>query len=157
MTHTSAQQTTTEYPDRTVRNACGLTLSVYRDPASDVDATNGGITSRATRLTLVGYYDDSEPHPEPHVIPLPEHSQVFAPTEEAPAVVLRLRRIGGPVLDLVPARWDPLPRKYVAVEGWFMSGGNYAATTDSRLSELARDLTGRPFYGALAVHDRKEW
>ena len=37
-----------------------------------------------------------------------------------------------------------------------MFGGNYAASSDSRLSEAVDNLTGNRFYGAIAIHDRVE-
>lgn len=38
---------------------------------------------------------------------------------------------------------------------WFMMGGNYAGTSDSRFNEAVQQLTGaRP--GVVAVHDRHE-
>ena len=39
-----------------------------------------------------------------------------------------------------------------------MFGGNYAASSDSRLSEAMDDLLGgrNRFYGAIAIHDRVE-
>jgi len=36
-------------------------------------------------------------------------------------------------------------------EGQYMFGGSYAGTSDSRFSEM------HGVYGALAIHDRKEW
>jgi len=38
-----------------------------------------------------------------------------------------------------------------------MFGGNYAATSDSRFGEAIEKLTGQDFYGAVPIHDRKEW
>jgi hypothetical protein len=37
-----------------------------------------------------------------------------------------------------------------------MFGGNYAAASDSRFSELCEKLLGTSFYGAVAIHDRVE-
>jgi hypothetical protein len=40
---------------------------------------------------------------------------------------------------------------------WTMMGGNYAATSDSRFSQLCDRLIGGHFYGAVAVFDRVEF
>lgn len=37
-----------------------------------------------------------------------------------------------------------------------MMGGSYAGTSDSRFSRMAEKLTGCPWHGAVAVHDRYE-
>ncbi len=37
-----------------------------------------------------------------------------------------------------------------------MNGGNFAASSDSRFSDACQRLLGRPFYGAVAIHDRVE-
>ena len=37
-----------------------------------------------------------------------------------------------------------------------MAGGNFAATTDSRLAGYFRLLGLEPFYGAVPIHDRLE-
>lgn len=37
-----------------------------------------------------------------------------------------------------------------------MMGGSYAATSDSRFSRMCEELTGHPWNGAIAVHDRYE-
>ena len=37
-----------------------------------------------------------------------------------------------------------------------MMGGSYAGTSDSRFSRMVERLTGQPWHGAVAVHDRFE-
>lgn len=37
-----------------------------------------------------------------------------------------------------------------------MMGGSYAGTSDSRFSRMCQSLTGHPWHGAVAVHDRFE-
>lgn len=37
-----------------------------------------------------------------------------------------------------------------------MMGGSYAGTSDSRFSKMCAELTGHPWHGAVAVHDRYE-
>lgn len=103
----------------------GLLVSVYRD-ASGTDCTNGGASSRFTRFVLCG-----EGIPE-----------VFAPSEDAPALVLVRRKLrGGDYLHAEPVglRDAGLP---------VMFGGNFIASSDSRF----RAACGI----AVAIHDRTE-
>ena len=37
-----------------------------------------------------------------------------------------------------------------------MMGGSYAGTSDSRFTRMCEHLTGHPWHGAVAVHDRFE-
>lgn len=37
-----------------------------------------------------------------------------------------------------------------------MMGGSYAGTSDSRFTRMCEELTGHPWHGAVAVHDRYE-
>lgn len=123
----------------------GIVLGVAR--AADIgDCTNGGISSDHNRLTLVGWIDVDDT-----VHPMPTDARLRTPDSTAPAVLMRVRQIGGRILSIVPADDDGQP-----VEGWFMAGGNYACWSDSRVSDLARKLVGGSFYGAVAIHDRKE-
>lgn len=126
----------------------GLTLSVYR--WAGPDCTAGGVSSRFDKVTLVGFYRDQDKI----VTPLPEHSQVHAATETTPAVALHLRTNLG--MSLVPVEFDPAVGSYVVSSRWYMAGGNYAATCDSRFYDAIEAQTGQRFYGAIAVHDRYE-
>lgn len=126
----------------------GLRLSVYRENRLG-DCTNGGVSARCDELTLVGTTDH-----DGNLKPLPEGSQVFEATEEAPAVALCV------ILGVRSVHLRPVEQP----EGMAgpMMGGNYAATSDSRFSRAVEaamvDATGDAsrfrFYGAVAVHDR---
>lgn len=111
----------------------GLIISVYRSPLGD--STNGGVSSRTSRLVLV-----NAPGP-------------FEPSADYPPVLIEEHHRG--CLRIVPAirmddgAWRKMP-------GQFMMGGNYGATSDSRFSEKCADLLGHYFYGAVAIHDRQE-
>lgn len=116
----------------------GITVDVLRshhDPDSwlgDVDCTNGGITNHKNgvhKLTIINAEGPAQP------------------TADAPAAVIALTPFGN--AKIVPAD-DP---KGTGV----MFGGNYAAASDSRFSEAIEKLTGQDFYGAVPIHDRKEW
>ena len=90
--------------------------------------------------------------------------RVFAPRDNAPAVALEINNIPfrksaddkpDKRVHLTPVHWDTLARLYVRAHPWTMAGGNYATTSDSRLSELLEDVLGHT-YGPLSVHDRVE-
>jgi hypothetical protein len=103
----------------------GLIIEVYRD-AHGYDTTNNGISSKYDSLTLIG----------------PGISGPFAPTPERPAVRMVVKNFAGDEYrSLVPCDDDGnlLP-------GWYMFGGNYAKTSDSRF----------PFKYPLPIHDRLE-
>ena len=136
------------------RETYGIILDVYRH--GDTDCTAGGITSKANRVTLVGTVAAEPPAIGRLVTPMPRDSQVFGPREDAPPVALRRTngRDGG--VCLVPAIYDETFGQYRVVDSWVMMGGNYAATSDSRVSTLVDSVAGHRVYGALAVHDRIE-
>jgi hypothetical protein len=118
----------------------GLLLSVYKN--ANCDCTNGGVTATATQLTLVGIKRGGE------IEPLSPRAQVFAPTKDAPAVILcesALPGMYGPHLE---------PLEHADGVGPMM-GGNYAASSDSRWSELG-ELFGHGRISAVPVHDRVE-
>lgn len=120
----------------TESEAKGLTVGVAR-PADIGDCTADGASSRYDRFTIIEVVRDGE------VTPMLKGAAVFAPTEKAPAARLVRRSIMGKVvwhLEPIVAGGQP----------WLMAGGNYAAWSDSRIS----DITG--LYGALSIHDRKE-
>lgn len=121
----------------------GLPVDVYRNAAHAVgDCTNGGITSRAVSLVVVGILDQTRAG-APVITAVDELSQITEPSGAAPAVILVKRRFNGEVIyHLRPA--DDLGRTP-------MMGGNYAATSDSRFSRMIGGM-----YGAVAVHDRFE-
>jgi hypothetical protein len=114
--------------------ARGLIVSVLRD--GQVDCSRGGLTAEHQELTVVNV------------------DGPFGPADDRPAVML----IQGPGEKsnpvLVPAvkneagDWQPAP-------GWWMFGGNYAVTGDSRFSEALGRL-GATRGMAPKVHDRIE-
>jgi len=104
----------------------GLIAYVYRD-ASGCDCTNNGITSRFDKVLIVNCEGP------------------FKPSDDIPQVEL-VKGYSAGTVRAVP----------VELKGGGMMGGNYIATCDSRFSELCESLTGAPFYGAVAVHDRVE-
>lgn len=105
----------------------GLTVWVYRtfDRSGKVsDCTNGGISATHNTLTIIPCDGPTEPTPD------------------APAVTVVTRFIfGREYKHLVPCdeNGKPLP-------GWWMFGGNYAKTSDSRF----------PNDYPLPIHDRQE-
>lgn len=121
----------------------GLLLSVYRSPRIG-DCTNGGISSGADQVVVVGLIRGGQ------FEPLPRRSQVFEPGDDAPAVVLvesRLPKQYGPHLE-------PAGERAPGMVGP-MSGGHYAGSSDSRWSELG-DLFGHSRLGLVSIHDRFE-
>ena len=120
----------------------GMWLEVYRS-ATGADCTNGGISSRVTRVTVTGVLfmgratrGWSE---------LPAEMQVFEPKPEAPEVVLVVRtHAHGRWLHLEPAEGAP------AGTVGLMMGGNFAGSSDSRWAELTGGVD------LVAIHDRSE-
>lgn len=108
----------------------GLIVNVFR-AANERDCTNNGVSSRFATLTLINAEGP------------------FDPTPERPAAMLRV----GPYnsIHIVPCTDDGQ-----VLPGWFMMGGNYAATSDSRFGEAVRDMIGTKHVGAVAIHDRQE-
>jgi len=110
----------------------GLNIYVHRDASSRHDCTNGGVSSLFTRLCVVNIEGPDEPR------------------EDCPPVVLESHHKG--CLRIVPAG---------QTGKWWMMGGNFGATSDSRFNEACARLLGRwgsthGFYGAVAIHDRHE-
>ena len=103
----------------------GLIVSIYRD-ADGSDCTLDVVSSKVKRLTIIG-----------EGIP-----QIFEPSEEAPAARIVRRLIAGEwYLHIEPADNDGN-----ALPGWWMFGGNYASTSDSRF----------PNNYPIGIHDRQE-
>jgi hypothetical protein len=111
----------------------GLLVSVYR--TRGMDCTRNGISHRADTLCLVNV------------------SGPFEPDAQAPAAWLMPGNAPGTV-KIVPASHDG--KAYCMPAGWWMMGGNYAATSDSRFTEAVERILGHVFYGAVAIHDREE-
>lgn len=112
----------------------GLIVNVYRSSGSD--CTNGGISSKHQTLCVVNAEGP------------------FEPTENCPAVMLDNHYPG--IVRIVPAVQGALGHWFVNKTKWFMAGGNYAATSDSRFSYAIEALTDARFYGAVSIHDRVE-
>lgn len=96
------------------------------------DTTNNGITNVETGV---------------HELTIINADGPFEPNEKAPAAVIALTPYKN--AKIVPA--DDAEGNGV------MFGGNYAACSDSRFNEAIKKLTGQNFYGAVPIHDRKEW
>jgi hypothetical protein len=111
----------------------GLTVSVYRSDMSD--CTNNGISSKAVGLCLVNV------------------SGPFGPSDAYPAAILTTNGVGNPVIKPAVKNDDD---EWIVAPGWWMNGGNLAATSDSRFGEAVSKMSPG-FYGALYIHDRKEF
>lgn len=112
----------------------GLMVSILR-PADIGDCSNGGISSRARSVILVGEGID----------------EVFDADERTPAVRIIKRslfgRTGRPEIVLHAEPVDG--------EGPWMAGGAFIASSDSRFGEALRVL-GHSGYCAISLHDRTE-
>ena len=106
----------------------GLYVSVYRNAHHNQDFSRNGISNRFTQLCVVNV------------------DGPFEPNEHRPAVMLKVGAFGN--VTLVPVDEH--------VDRWVMFGGNYAACSDSRLSNKIEEMTGKSFYGAIPIHDRVE-
>ena len=91
------------------------------------DCTNSGLSSNVSGLCLVNV------------------SGPFDPSANYPSAILETHVKG--CLRIVPENDG---------KKWFMNGGNFAATSDSRFGEACEKLLGHRFYGAVAIHDRVE-
>ena len=109
-----------------------LPVYVYKNNVLG-DCTNNGISSRFN--TLLVY--------------CPEGHRTFDSDKEIPLNFCVLRERAG-YIHIVPAMITETG-KVAARPGWWMNGGNIAATSDSRLSEM----TGHNY--PLNIHDRREW
>lgn len=129
----------------------GLIINVYSHPhyrqcaesSSGPHTGPAGLSARFDTLTLVNAEGPSEP------------------TTERPAVALVAGNTAG-TLKIVPVlncgsdddpEWQEFKPDHLVGP---MAGGNYGATSDSRFGQLAESILGRPFYGAVAIHDRFE-
>jgi hypothetical protein len=111
----------------------GLIASVYRNTDITADCTNGGWSSRFTKVCIVNAEGP------------------FEPTEDCPGVIVRKHRTMKS-LNVVSVADDEANK-------WTMAGGNFLHTSDSRLGELVRDLLGADYqysFGAISIHDRFE-
>lgn len=115
----------------------GLVVEVYRNNLSD--CTNGGI-SRAAQLTLVN-------------VKGPFEARASAP---AAMLVYGLGRNSTQTVRIIPAAFEAFKNRWKEDPRWWMMGGNYAASSDSRFVDAVESLLGHYFYGAVAIHDRCE-
>lgn len=114
-----------------------LPVEVYRS-AYLGDCTYYGISSRFQELLVV----------------CPDGYITFDADKETPinlCVVGCTRWQGETYYHLVPAAVNESGQIVKRAGRWYMMGGNYAATPDSRFSSLLPH-----FHGAIAIHDRWE-
>ena len=113
-----------------------LPINVYRTSRLG-DCTNGGISSKFDELLIAcdeGFIE-IDPENVPENFALVEMRRVFS-TKVIPTIYPASIKDG----------------KAVVRDGkWWMMGGNYGATSDSRFSRMIGDM-----YGAVAIHDRYE-
>lgn len=119
----------------------GLLSYVYRSSLGG-DCTNGGISSGQIRgLCLVnvdGPFDPSDDFP-------PALLEIYRPFADQTRRFLRVVPA-----ELEHGRWKPRG-------GWWMMGGNYCASSDSRFWEHVRGaLELENFNGAIPIFDRRE-
>jgi hypothetical protein len=111
----------------------GLIVEVYKFPLGD--CTRNGISSKAQELCLVNVEGP------------------FAPNTRTPAAIL-IRGAGAGLVKIVPAANDD--GSWKPATGWWMMGGNFAHTSDSRFHDAVRSITDGQSYGAVPIHDRME-
>ncbi len=118
----------------------GLRLSILKD-ALIGDCSNGGISSRCKQVTLVG----------------PDVPAIFEASDDAPAVRLVKRTLGGEiVLHVEPVAPEVAFVSHVEPVGLhFMASGAFVATSDARFGEVLREH-GHSSYCAIKLHDRRE-
>lgn len=114
----------------------GLIINVFRNPLGD--CTNNGVSARHQELVVVNV------------------SGPFDPLHNHEDAVILERTAGGHAgcAALYPAVFAG--SRWVKAPGWWMMGGNFGHTSDSRFTRVIEDLIGQPFYGAVAIHDRRE-
>lgn len=106
----------------------GLRVSVYKH--GKYDCTLNGVSSRHDTLTLVGR----------HPVTGEEIRGPFDPSDEAPAVKLQVKMIGG------EAYVSAVPVTPPDGKSWAMFGGNFIYTSDGRFPEKY----------PIPLHDRYE-
>ena len=113
----------------------GLTVRIYRDGGDD--ATNGGISSKVEKLTLINVEGP------------------FDPSFDAPAAMLKVKTIGSRKHPYIEPVTVTKSGDLLEIKGG-MFGGNYAGTSDSRFGEAVAKMIGHK-YGPVGIHDRVEW
>lgn len=109
----------------------GLHASIFR--SNFPDSSNGGISSKHHSVCIVNAEGPFNPGPE------------------NPPVMIVKGNVPNSV-KCVPAHnvndeWKPIP-------GWWMHGGTYVGTSDSRLGNLVERFAPRESF--VSFHDRKE-
>ena len=118
-----------------------LPVYVYRDVLGD--CTNNGVSKFFDRL----------------LVECPTGHCSFDADRETPLNFCRVnvRNFRGQVLfDIRPAAVNDHGTVVDRGNRWYMMGGNFAHTSDSRFSELLELLGNSRMYGAVAIHDRTE-
>jgi len=113
----------------------GMIAEIFRNDMFK-DCSNGGMSSNFTSVTVVNV------------------DGPFEPTVGRPAVFIKEGTFKG-TIKCVPAV-KSLSGEYEEDTRWFMMGGTYIATSDSRFSAKCKELVGQSFYGAVPFHDRYE-
>lgn len=104
-----------------------IKIQVFKNPMFDGCSCNG-ITSKYDSLLLI--CDDGYIDIDENNVP-------------ENAVVVVNQEVGGNVCDYIAP--------YDHSEHWYSFSGAYGASSDHRYEEIAK------IYGALPIHDRKEW
>lgn len=160
--------TSTETKTNVMYRPLGMRLDVMRSARwerTGVDCTANGITARHEDLMLIGVVTDAANSIGQRIVkPLPADMRVFPLFDpKVPGTRMTYRDVSPVALHpgnaagcafLAPVEWSERGQFWTAPRG--MAGGNYAATSDSRVSELVEKINGARFYGALSVHDRFE-
>ena len=118
-----------------------LPVYVYRDALGD--CTNNGVSKFFDRL----------------LVECPTGHCSFDAEREIPLNFCRVnvRNFRGEVLfDIRPATVTESGAVVDRGNRWYMMGGNFAHTCDSRFRELLETRGNSAFYGAVAIHDRTE-
>lgn len=106
------------------------------EPKHIGNCSNGGLSSNCSRVVVLGvrYLDGS----------FKSIGNVFSPSPDAPAVVIEERMPCGRQYFTA----YPCDENGVKFPGWFMDGGCFIETSDSRFSEV--------FRYPVPLHDRQE-
>ena len=121
----------------------GVVLSIYKNPIF-AHSSLGGISEHCNAVTLIGAWTPCDKGEKQFV---PVDGPVFEPSEQAPAVVFDHVITSRVSWNLKPAD----PETGGVLPGWWMCGGTFAHTSDSRM-KVVDDIP----YAAISLHDRQE-